>query len=125
MPAHGGVDVVEPREGGQDRPESPMTEKFGRTNQPRTDSPSTPRFLGQIGNVKTLRSGGGGLVRTEVGADGPGRSREDATEREPWRRVGTISDGDISHVTQVWLLLQGDPFFVRKRFFVFKVLSEA
>lgn len=80
-----------------------MTEKSLRTGQHPAESASTPRFLGQIGNVKTSGKGGGGLVRTKVGADGPRRSGEKATEREPWLRVGTPSDGDISHVTQVWL----------------------
>lgn len=101
MPAHGGVDVVESPKDGHDRPESPMTEKSQRTDQHPADSASTPRFLGQIGNVKTSGRGGGGLARTKVGADGPRRSREEAAEREPWLRVGTPSDGDISHVTQV------------------------
>lgn len=86
-----------------------MTEKSLKIGSQPTDHATTPRFLGQIGNVKTLGKGGGGLVRAKVGADGPGRSREETTEREPWLRVGTPSDGDISHVTQVRSLRQREP----------------
>lgn len=101
MPAHGDVVVVESPKDDHDRPESAMTEKSPRTGHHTTDRTSTPRFLGQIGNVKTAGRGGGGLLRAKDGVDGPRRSKEEATEREPWLRVGTPSDGDISHVTQV------------------------
>lgn len=117
MPAQGDVGVVESPKDGCDRPESSMAEKSRRADHPPADRASTPRFLGHIGHVKTLGRGGGAGVRAKVDADGPRRSKEEATGREPWLRVGTPSDGDISHVTQVQLAL----FVVEIKFRAFNI----
>lgn len=98
MPANGGVGTVEPLMG--DRPESAMTARSPQKgHHPGPGQGSTPHFLEKIGNVKTAHDGI--VLEKNAGSNGS-RTKDEATERAPWLRVGLPSAGGINHVTQVW-----------------------